>query len=108
MRYALFILSLLELLLGCAQEVPMSKRDLEFARKDLELDREKYKTFVGSNKRKEIEQRIEDHNYKWYIDLDSQEEQPKAASIDEEDRINEFNRWFEKQLNEAQQPVQKK
>jgi hypothetical protein len=114
-RYAILILSLLTLLLGCAQDVPLSRRDFEFARKDLELEREKYRTFAGSKEREEVDRQIKDHyidHKKFYlideIDLGSisQEKRYPTVPKDEQGRIKEFNKLFEKKLLETQQPVQ--
>jgi hypothetical protein len=111
-RYAYVILSLLTLLLGCAQDVPLSRRDLEYARKDLELEREKYKTFAGSQEREGVDRQIKDHRIdqrKFYlfdgeIDLGSTSQQKPYPTmpIDEAARIKQFNELIDKQLHGAQ------
>ena len=114
-RYAILILSLLTLLLGCAQDVPLSRRDLEFARKDLELEREKYKTFAGSKEREDVDQQIKDHyiDYeKFYLideinfDSSSQEKRYPTVIKGEAARIRQINEVIDKQLHGAQKPVQ--
>lgn len=115
-RYAILILSLLTLLLGCAQDVPLSRRDRAFATRDLELESEKYKTFVGSKERDEVDRRIKNHyidHKKFYlideIDLSSasNEKQYPTVQNDEAARIKQINELIDKQLRGGQQPVQK-
>jgi len=114
-RYAILILFLLTLLLGCAQEVPLSRRDRAFAIKDHELEREKYKTFVGSKEREEVDRQIKDHyidHNKFYlidgIDLGStsQGKQYPTVPKDEAARIKQINELIDKQLHGVQKPVQ--
>jgi hypothetical protein len=103
------------LLLGCAQDVPLSRRDHGFARTDLELEREKYKTFAGSMEREGIDQQIRDHyidHEKPYLmdginlDLSSNEKRYSAIPNDDTDRVKQINELIEKQLHGAQKPVQ--
>ena len=106
-RYAISFFFLFALLLGCAIGEPVKNRDLEFARQDQELERKKYQTFVGSKEREAIDQQIIEHDHKWYLDFSSQEQQNPKTPQNEAERIKKINELIDKQLQGAQQPLQK-
>lgn len=109
-KKALILLLLLSLL-GCAQEVPLSKRDHAFAVRDIELERQKYNTFAGTKEREAIDEQIRDHNTdhsKFYlvdgINLGSNAEGTPVPPLtnDETDRIKKINDVIDRQLHRTQ------
>ncbi|GFO68016.1 hypothetical protein GMLC_15950 [Geomonas limicola] len=95
-------------LLGCAQEVPLNKRNQEFAIRDIELDRQKYTTFAGTKEREAVDQQIKDHNIdhsKFHlIDEINLGPTPAAPAVQNDGaaRIKKINDLIDQQLHRTQ------
>lgn len=115
-RYAYVILSFLLILFGCAQDVPISRRDLAYAREDLELESRMYKSFAGSQEREAAERQILDHrtDYRSFFLFDgrmqstSQETRFPVLPIDERARTKQINDLIDTQLHGSQESSQTK
>lgn len=82
----------------------MRERDLDFARRDLELEKAKYRSFAGSEERGRIDADIKEHHTKkgFYLFDDDYDAPAPEPRNDDESRIREFNKMLDEKLRQAQ------
>lgn len=95
------IILLISSILGCTiAGGPRNNMDLQSSKEDMELTIKKH-TARTPAERQQYEDRLNDLNYKWHIDLGNRADEAPSYQINDKDREHAINQLIDKSLREG-------